>query len=97
MIIDIKLFRGSFGPSDDGFANDAWYRLVNAGCAHNSDAESSWDEMSDVEDGEEFVLIQTDRDGIELLRGDGFRVVPLAVPLVAPWSGSDRWHITPII
>ena len=74
-MITIHLFRGSFDPSDDGFANDAWYRLENAGCAAESDAKHGWDEVSDVEGGEEYVTLRTDADGIALLREDGFRVV----------------------
>lgn len=70
----IKLFCGSFEPSDDGFADDAWYLLTGEGRAAESDAKHDWDEVSDVEGGEEYVTLRTDADGIARLREVGFRV-----------------------
>ena len=70
----IKLFRGDFDPSDDGFANDAYYQLKHEGRAVECDAKHGWDEVSGVERGEEYVTLHTDADGIARLRDVGFRV-----------------------
>lgn len=70
----IKLFRGDFDPSDDGFANDAYYRLKHECRTVECDAKHGWDEVSGVEHGEEYVTFRTDEDGIARLRDVGFRV-----------------------
>lgn len=70
----IKLFRGDFDPSDDGFANDAYYALEHCGHTVECDAKHGWDEVSGTECGEEYVTLRTDADGIARLRDVGFRV-----------------------
>ncbi len=39
-MITIHLFRGSFDPTDDGFANDAYYRWLDSSDAHDSEGQS---------------------------------------------------------
>lgn len=85
----IRVFQGTAQPSDDGWANDAYYALDRAGYepCEGVDNCTSWEECSGLEDGDEYVTMRV-RDAkaaVERLQALGYRAMPETIS--APPSG----------